>query len=415
MGKKKGEDEEIGVFSAEKYFNGGIMEDSPSVSNNMPARKFQHHHRHLPHQKEKQEANLEETRKSKVPSRGTPSVRSASSWNSQSALLKTALKNSSRNGRKKVQGRSLIANLHCKCYCSDKDSVDVRSNNSGEISFSKNSVSFGVVHEKTSSSPKKSFETFYSGLEDQLVNIQLQPEYEVEKPRKSLEVFGSPIMETRSKSLSFDKRFTKPSSSSSSWNHHAAAAPKSEEMDFSANSGGNYINDAASDASSDLFEIESFTGAKSKPYLARQASDAANSGCVTPTTCYAPSEASIEWSVVTASAAEYSVLSDCEEQRSVATMRSPITNTFGSSTNGKSKANGDMQRRKSGSLLGCKSHKAVRVAGDAFIRHQKASSNIPQVTKTGSFDPRHGVQHAYGLQQPRQRSHSPNASQLLYV
>ncbi|CAB4264614.1 unnamed protein product [Prunus armeniaca] len=70
--------------------------------------------------------------------------------------------------------------------------------------------------------------------------------------------------------------------------------------EFPANSGGViYHNESDSDASSDLFEIESLTG-KANPFLARQASDAATSGCMTPTTCYAPSEASIEWSVVTA-------------------------------------------------------------------------------------------------------------------
>ncbi|XP_028798683.1 protein PHYTOCHROME KINASE SUBSTRATE 1-like [Neltuma alba] len=404
MVQKKGEDEEIGVFSAEKYFNGGV-EDGPGVSNNMPARKFQYHHRH-PHQKEKQEADLEETRKSKVLPIGTPSVHSESSWNSQSALLRTALKNSSRNSRKKVQGKSLLSNLGCKCSCSDKDSVDVRGTASCEISFGKN-ASFGVTHGKTSS-PKKSFETVYAGLANKPENMKIPPEYELEKPTKSLELFGSSILECRSKSLSFDKRLTAPSSSS--WN-----PPKSGEIDLSANSGGNNINDAASDASSDLFEIESFTGAKSKPYLASQASDAANSGCVTPTTCYAPSEASIDWSVVTSSAAEQSVLPDFEEQRSVTTMMSPIrSSTFGSSTNGKSKANRDMQRRRSSNLLGCKSHRAVRVAGDAFIRHQKASPNVPQVKKMGSFDPKHGDQHVYGSQQRRQRSHTPSASQLLY-
>lgn len=404
MGKKKEEDEEIGVFSAEKYFNGGI-EDSPRVSS-MPARKPNPH----PHQKNKQETAPEETRKSKVPSRGTPSVRSESSWNSRSALLKSAVKNSSRGSKKKAQGKSFLANLACKCSCSDKDSVDINSNASGEISFSKND-SFGVVPEKTMT-PQKAFKTVNFGLENQLVKVQLEQDDEAEKARKSLEVFGSPILENRSKSMSFDKRLAVPPSSSSRDHHIAVSAPKmEEETDFS---GGNYINDAASDASSDLFEIESLTGRKSNPYLTRQASDAANSGCVTPTTCYAPSEASIEWSVVTASAAEYSVLSDCDEQRSVATVRSPIRSSF-ASTNGKSKANTDMQRRRSGSILGCKSHKAVRVAGDAFMRYEKPSSNTPrpQMTKGGSFDSRH-AQHTYASK-PMQRSHSPHASQLLHI
>ncbi|KAG5042414.1 hypothetical protein JHK87_006329 [Glycine soja] len=72
--------------------------------------------------------------------------------------------------------------------------------------------------------------------------MQLQ---QVEKSRNSLEVFGSPILSSRSKSLSFDKKLAK--TSSSSWD----VAPKIEETDFSAISGGNY-NDVDSDASSNF-------------------------------------------------------------------------------------------------------------------------------------------------------------------
>ncbi|KAI4328431.1 hypothetical protein L6164_020787 [Bauhinia variegata] len=259
------------------------------------------------------------------------------------------------------------------------------------------------------------FQTVNSALGTQLMKMQLG-QGEEEKPRKSLEVFGSPIMERRSKSLSFDKRLTIPS-----WD----AAPKLEEIDFSEIPGGNY-NDAASDASSDLFEIESLTG-KSNPFLARQNSDVA-SGCVTPTTGYAPSEASIEWSVVTASAADYSVMSDFEEARSVATIRSPPGPAF-TSPNGKIKANKEMQRRRPSMLLGCKSHKAVRVAGDAFITYEKPSSD-PHIrrrsdtflqatrfqaeTKLGNLGPSNGQQHSYATR-PMQRSHSPHATQFLYI
>ncbi|CAH2045688.1 unnamed protein product [Thlaspi arvense] len=59
-----------------------------------------------------------------------------------------------------------------------------------------------------------------------------------------------------------------------------------------------------SDSSSDLFEIENLTG-KPKPCLTRQGSDAASP------TRHAPSEVSIEWSIVTASSADFSVMSEC--------------------------------------------------------------------------------------------------------
>ena len=155
------------------------------------------------------------------------------------------------------------------------------------------------------------------------------------------------------------------------------AAPRVEDHEFSVPSGVNY-NDTESDASSDLFEIESVTG-KANPFLARQASDA-NSGCVTPTTCYAPSEASIEWSVVTASAADVSVMSDCEELRPTKAVSSAIIDA-------KTKTNKEIQKRRSGILLGCKSHKAVRVAGDAYKTIEKANV-YPQMQRSlDSFTP----------------------------
>ncbi|XP_020217953.1 protein PHYTOCHROME KINASE SUBSTRATE 1 isoform X1 [Cajanus cajan] len=440
QGVKKEDDGEIGVFEAEKYFNGEEMESPPSAPNN-DAKK----HQQL-HQKDEQTTLV--ARKYKV-QYGTPSVRSESSLNSQSALLQSAVKNSSRNMKNKLQKKSFLASLGCKCYCSDKNSVDI-SDHAGEISFNKS-----APHGKTTSRnifnadpdanhsvkmakphaellinkdvyfqrPEKlgvglsrenslTLSAVNSNSGNQLLKMQLQ---QVEKPRKSLEVFGSPILESRSKSMSFDKRLAK-----TSWD----PAPKIEEPDFSATSGGNY-NDAESDASSDLFEIESLTG-KSNSFLGRSTSNVISS-CASPTTCYAPSEASIEWSVVTASALEYSAMSDYDDQRSIATTRSPIRTSLVSS-NAKPKAIKEMQRRRPSMLLGCKSHKAVGVAMDAFTAYEKPSSNthtrrrsdtFPQVrefkseTKEDSFGARH-KHHAYATA-PLQRSLSPHPSQLLYI
>nr|KYP65896.1 Phytochrome kinase substrate 1 [Cajanus cajan] len=366
------------------------MESPPSAPNN-DAKK----HQQL-HQKDEQTTLV--ARKYKV-QYGTPSVRSESSLNSQSALLQSAVKNSSRNMKNKLQKKSFLASLGCKCYCSDKNSVDI-SDHAEKLGVGlsrENSLTLSAVN---------------SNSGNQLLKMQLQ---QVEKPRKSLEVFGSPILESRSKSMSFDKRLAK-----TSWD----PAPKIEEPDFSATSGGNY-NDAESDASSDLFEIESLTG-KSNSFLGRSTSNVISS-CASPTTCYAPSEASIEWSVVTASALEYSAMSDYDDQRSIATTRSPIRTSLVSS-NAKPKAIKEMQRRRPSMLLGCKSHKAVGVAMDAFTAYEKPSSNthtrrrsdtFPQVrefkseTKEDSFGARH-KHHAYATA-PLQRSLSPHPSQLLYI
>ncbi|KAK7362286.1 hypothetical protein VNO77_04396 [Canavalia gladiata] len=441
--EKKEDSGEIGVFGAEKYFNGGEVE-TPRSSNIAVTRNL--------HQRDEQHLALA-TRKHTV-QHGTPSIRSESTCNSQSALLQSGKRNSSRNRKDKGQAKSVLAGLGFKCSCSDKDSVDA-----GEISFNK-TASYGAVHGKTTprrlidiaaldaghsikiSKPnpellkinrdvyfqkqdkfgvglnreKKSLalSTMSSGLGNQnhLVKMQL-PLEEEENPRKSLEVFGSPILSNKSKSLSFDKRLIIPS---------REATPKMEEM------GSNY-NDAGSDASSDLFEIESIKGNKTNPFLARQTSDAASS-CVSPTTCYAPSEASIEWSVVTASAA---VMSDCDDQMSEVTIRSPINTSLITPSNGKAKASKEVQRRRPSMLLGCKSHKAVRVAGDAFITYEKPSSTpqvrnktntshvarFPTEAKLGNFGARHGQEqqhHAYATP-PLQHSesHSPHASKLLYI
>ncbi|KAE9595611.1 hypothetical protein Lal_00031212 [Lupinus albus] len=429
-GVKTEENGEIEVFEAEKYFNGEEMESTKVAK--MDAKKYQY---------QKDEQTALETREYTI-QHGTPSVRSESSWNSQSALLQSA----TRNKKNKVQKKSFLASLGCKCSCSDKNSVDV-SDHAGEISFNK-TPTYGVAHGKTA--PKKlfnadldanhsakiskphaellinkgvyfqkqeklgvefsrknniaEFSTVNSSLGNQLIKMQLE---EAETPRKSLQVFGSPILNRRSKSLTFDKKLAMPS-----WD----GTTKMEEINFSANSGRNYNDDdAESDASSDLFEIESLTGKSNNTILGRPTSNVA-SGCASPS-FYAPSEASIEWSVVTASAVEYSAMSDYEDQRSVATIRSPIRTSY-TSSNGKPKVSREMPKQRPGMLLGCKSHKAVGVADDAFKTSEKPRSNsqfrrrsdtfsqvtrFQEETKKGNFGARHG-QHAYAAP-PLQRSH----------
>ncbi|CAL5196897.1 unnamed protein product [Lathyrus oleraceus] len=326
--EKAEESGEIGVFGAEKYFNRKVVE-TPRVST-----KYQVEY-------------------------GTSSISSVpTTMNSQNAFLKT---DSVKNSKDKVHAKSVLSSLGLKCYCSDKNSVDI-SDHAGEISSNNKTSNCGAVHGKTT--PKKIFNhvkirkpsselfinkdvffqkqenlseknSFASNSRNHLVKMQI-PLDEENTPRKSLEVFGSPnpiLKNNKRSSLSIDKRLIFPS--------------KMEEIVDA-----NYDDDDdGSDASSDLFEIESLKEKSSNNFLNRRTSDAAS-------TFYAPSEASVEWSVVTASAA---VMSDCEDQMSEFTVRSPI------------KAPREIPRRRPGMLLGCKSHKAVRVAGDAFITYEKQS------------------------------------------
>ncbi|XP_028786825.1 protein PHYTOCHROME KINASE SUBSTRATE 1, partial [Neltuma alba] len=267
VAEKKEEDGDIGVFEAHKYFNGGMDRESPGVATNVAARQCHYH--------KDEERKALETRNLNKSHYGTPSVRSESSWNSQSKLLPRVQRNSSRNRNSKMQRKNFLAGLGCKCSCADNNSVD--------ISDHSHNPTYGVVHGKGPhrnlsntgldadysaktnkpreellcnkdvcfKKPDSALSAVNSGLENQLVNLKLQQKEE-EKPRKSLEVFGSPILNNR-RSLTFDKRHTMPS-----WD--AAAAPKVEEIDIFS---GNY-NDTESDASSDLFEIDSLTG-KNQP------------------------------------------------------------------------------------------------------------------------------------------------------
>ncbi|TQD78256.1 hypothetical protein C1H46_036201 [Malus baccata] len=436
--KEAADDEEIGVFGAEKYFN-GVMDEETSVTSSKSGsssstKKYDH--------KKDKPVSMDHM-KIRVQS-GTPSVRSESSLNSQSALLRSASRNPYRTNTSKghIQRKNFFASLGCKCVCSDKNSVDV-DEHVGEISFKKNNhgantgctitpinhkppdvvdiVDEVIVDMKKSEKLEKlgvglgrencfTFPTSKSGagsLPAKMLPFQ-QAEEEAEKVRKSLEVFGSPVFEKRNKSFALEKKLK--------------MLPWDE---FPANSGRViYNNESDSDASSDLFEIESLTG-KANPFLARQASDA---GCVTPTNCYAPSEASIEWSVVTASVADISMMSDFEDHQRPAKMAP-------NSTNAKARMTKEIPRHRSGALLGCKSQKSVNVAGDAHrstYQHEKsyfeqqvtlrrAESYVPgtrfqaeTTNKLTGFDARVQGQRALAAR-PLPRSLSPHASHLLFM
>lgn len=444
--RKKEEEEEIGVFGAEKYFKGVMDEDSSkSSSSTCSSMKFYGH--------QQQRVNLDHM-KLKVPQHGTPSVRSeASSWNSQSALLTTGSRKGKRTNKtsgNKAQRKSFFAALGCSC--TDKNSVDINEEHVGEVSFKQNGANCGTtttphikqsldlvsealvkIKQQTPDSWVKeeilmnnekieklgtglsrencfTFPAAKSGAVSNLpIKIPAFQEIEDEKMRKSIEVFGSPVLEKRKKALGLEKRLTMLS-----WDAEFAAAK----------SGGTYTHESDSDASSDLFEIESLTG-KNNPFLARQASD----GCATPTHCYAPSEASIEWSVATASAADFSsAMSDCEDL-----VRPSPTNTTSAKA---ARMNKEMVpiRHRSNVLLGCKSHKAVRVAANAHRPQNQKNIIDPQMmprkpemplmpstrfqadpnSKLTGFDSRVQGQHALA---PRSlpRAHSPHASHLLFM
>ncbi|KAJ8547896.1 hypothetical protein K7X08_021132 [Anisodus acutangulus] len=183
--------------------------------------------------------------------------------------------------------------------------------------------------------------------------LKIQLQKEEEEPRNSIEVFGFPITDKERSKMSLEKK-----------NRHVnmgAIVPKAEEIDIiniGASLNGTYEDDyAESDASSDLFEIESFpSNNTANPSLARQGSDGMS--------CYAPSEVSIDWSVVTASAADFSIMSDSEDLK-IPSIRINHNRR-------------DKTKRRWGILLGCNSNKAVGVVGDAYKVGEKTSIDMPQ-------------------------------------
>ncbi|PSR88344.1 Protein PHYTOCHROME KINASE SUBSTRATE like [Actinidia chinensis var. chinensis] len=332
LGKIEVEDEEISVFGAEKYFNEATDEDDPRITNKYA----------IGYQQAKDEPVDTVPVKPKIPVQ-TPSVRSSeSSLNSQSALLQGISNPSPRKANKKQGKRSLLAGLACKCYCSDKNSVEIDEHAGETNSTNREPVQNGPDTDDLARTSKSRLnpwlmEELYCKKVDE-VGLGLNREDVFQLPivnnkweyldgnwRKSLEVFGSPVLERKNKSLKLSML---------------------GELETPA-----MYNDAGSDASSDLFEIESF------PNTSNQFP-----------TCYTPSEASIEWSVVTASAADFSIVSDSEDPVSAAA----TTGARKMGPGAKTEAGKGVEKRLSRIvLLGCKSQRAVRVAGDNYRVNEK--------------------------------------------
>ena len=311
MVKKALEDPEIGVFGAEKYFNGDMDSDQSSTV--------------LSITNPEAERLVDDLKQNEKKSTGAPSVHSEASCNSQSMLLQNKLANScngsvqeKKNNSGQIQKvvnnkKSFLMNLGCKCACSDGISVDVDDK---------------ILVKRSSD----------------LINIQKQEEL---VQRKSLEVLGSPVEKKR---VLAQKKLTLPPRES-----------RTEEEDTTSE---------GSDTSSDLFEIDNLTG-KPKTFLARQGSDP---------TCYAPSEVSIEWSIVTASAADFSVMSECAT--------SPLGRNKFLQIPPRIPTKTAPQRLKpssaSGGFLSCKSHKSVMVSGDSDRR-----SSMNKKKTSLAYVPRH--------------------------
>ncbi|KAJ9563781.1 hypothetical protein OSB04_008941 [Centaurea solstitialis] len=333
--KKNVEDEEIGIFGAEKYFKGAMDEELPRTP--QPVK---------PENNDPKDPELKDEpnnpSKPKAES-GTPSVRSESSWNSRSGLLANNGGNRIVHRSRREKGRtvkSLLASLGCNC--NDKASVTITEN---RVHVAKPPAKAGGFNDSMNKKREDCFA--FPVLNTRLAVKTAIPEEEVEGDvnvarvrtrRNSSEVFGSPVLEKGKKSFSLERKLTMLN-----WD---GVTPKAENIDISNNAEG---NDAASDASSDLFEIESFSTNGNNTFLGRQVSNGRSSSATTIPNGYASSEASIAWSVVTASVAGFSIVSDYEDTRMFKTH------------------NVERMIKGGGMLSGCNSHKSVRVAGEHLV------------------------------------------------
>lgn len=378
LGRKYNKNNEIGIFTAEKYFSGGMdkMETTSSEKGwKQPPTK--------------DGKIIDFPRPKKAFKWGTPSACSEASWNSQRALLQ---KSQSPNMQKQMSGKNFFSSFGCNC--ASKKSVEVVEKVGQNRTLSHGKKVVDLVEE-----PHKP-EMFVDGLIDvdetrtimagnrdhlefkygeemdgriadkggvgfkredlftlpnlnpvagnhQAVGKQFE---EAQEARFSLEVFGSnpSYMIKEDIGSKFHRKLTMFTSDP------GRCPIKDVPVSYSSMDDG----DVESEASSDLFEIESFSSKAHHPFFHSQ----------DDMSCYEPSEASIEWSVVTASAANFSIASDYDYQK-------PTEKIITTATTTKAIMAKMVQRRQHTSLLGCRSSKAVTVAANAQRVSEKAEPN----------------------------------------
>ncbi|CAN4100421.1 unnamed protein product [Withania somnifera] len=313
-------DGELSIFGADKYFNKKLEYSAVPTTGVKYGSQTNKGMADLPHLKSGS-------------CTGTPSILSeASSFNSQSALLQNLPRNRYQANQKKMRGRGFFASFGCQGPCLGK----------------KQSISGTAAVDEKLRVVKKD-------MEDQNLTIEEQ--------RKSLEVFGSGKMRKGDIAMNLERKL-----SMLTWD----AIPKAQNLPTTTIGSSTVCDDMASDASSDLFEIDNISIC-GYGLMKSQISDYVPDGCMSPTTQYAPSEASIEWSVITASAADYSsVISDYDAKKII--FKDDAISRNAACTNTRTIKNvvcKEDQKARPGGLLGCKSHKAVSVVETVYKTGEK--------------------------------------------
>lgn len=321
-------DGEIGVFGADKYFNMKLEYQTGTKT----AYKIN------------QAAAPANLGRNIMPT--TPSLTSeTTSWNSQRALLQG---NESQMKQKKGMTRRLFMGFGCRGPCFDKKSVHVDETEGFYTSKPSRTGSERHGHPPIPALAPPLNLAAAAAAEAEVEAKTMMKIEDLDQSRPSIEVFGS-----LNRSVKGDTVATNMERKLSmlTWD----AIPKGRNLPTSRNGTSTVCDDMASDASSDLFEIENISGSIF-PLLAADDDDIDTmSNCMSPTTShYAPSEASIQWSVVTASAADYSFNDESVSVAGDAAVSKKVVVKRGKEVQKVGKA--------AGGFLGCKSHKAVDVA-----------------------------------------------------
>lgn len=316
LGKVMPRDGEIGVFGTEKYFNTNMDGDHSSIGRTLKA--VDDCPRKLGFKKDNNRVDGycggSKTRS------GTPSISSKSSWGSQTVFLRSFQRNLSlgRQSHRVSDRRGFFAWFCCNKWCADRKSMYVSERGTGAVPLGSSerklvaspSNSHPHSHPQTSlqSRDELGSSTFEISRTDSKrmepfmfpVLNNNTPSKEANEPRKSLEVFGSNTARKRPDNtveVNLERKL-----SMLTWD----AIPKAKAQTLK--SPGKMDDDMGSEASSELFEIVNISGSATVP---------------PSTCCYEPSEVSIEWSVVTAGAADFSVLLEYDEKEVLATNSRP--------------------------------------------------------------------------------------------
>ncbi|XP_015089499.1 protein PHYTOCHROME KINASE SUBSTRATE 4 [Solanum pennellii] len=417
------DDSEINVFDAKKYFSEG-NESSPVAQKNVNDQcELPSGHRHS----SVSSVDNAYGRNFRANSfRATPTASSEASWNSQTGLLanppgavSVSLKSINTNDKRSGSFNTRKWFFCRKCPCSGKKSVQVeeassepRTETGSEQHFPVKHSSKVVVEKSTNVSKKSSIEIQHRGVvvrseTNKIGTIQrrssesesstaISCQQRVLAPvRPFNEVpgggFSFPILNNSGQSKSGIKPpstrssispiledpprdslevFQPSSRKSIETDHHRCnnfPFPGSPMSRITATD-----DDVASDASSDLFEIESFSTSMANSscplYRQRNSLEEPGTPSVAATECYAPSEVSIDWSVTTAegfdrtSVTNYSTISEIDTN----------TRFFGGG------GGGDGGKWKGGGLLSCRHEKAVNV-GPQPVKYGSPDGPPPQL------------------------------------